>query len=236
MTGGRQRGDDTADEVRTLERVTTPTGEVALRRRAGVFEIVSNGVFLMDTADGTSERLLVDAAVERCTADALRVLIGGLGVGFSLQRALAHERVAAVDVVEIEPVVVAWHERHLRVVVGDVTKDARVRVVVGDVLEVLAATDERYDAVCLDTDNGPDWLVTPSNAALYDERGLTLVSAVLRDGGVLAMWSAAPSPALERRLREHFDWVEVLDVPTDRGQPDVVYVATTPPGLPDPSR
>jgi len=135
VRSGQRTHDGRPDEAHMLERVRTRVGEIVLRERGGVFEIISNGVFLMDTSDGTSERLLVDAALDRCRSDSARVLIGGLGVGFSVQRALQRDGVTAVDVVEIEPAVVGWHERHLRAVVGDVTRDPRVRVVVADLVE-----------------------------------------------------------------------------------------------------
>ena len=108
----------------TVERLTTPRGELVLRRDGEHHEIVSNGVFLMDTRDGRSERELVRAAVPGPGA---RVLIGGLGVGFSLAEALALGA-AAVTVVEIEPAVVRWNRTHL----GGHLDDPRVTVVVED--------------------------------------------------------------------------------------------------------
>jgi spermidine synthase len=208
-----------------LDRVPTGRGELVLRETEGRLEIISNGVFLMDTSDGTSERLLVDAAVSRCAAPAPRLLIGGLGVGFSLARAVMHDGIAAIDVVEIESTVIAWHERYFRHITGDALKDFRVRVINGDVAEWLARADERYDAICLDTDNGPNWLVFDGNAALYTERGQNLIAGRLRPGGVLAVWSASRDPAFERRLRDRFGEVEILETPHVRAQPDVVYVA-----------
>jgi spermidine synthase len=209
----------------TLDRVETPRGELVLRGRAGIYEIISNGTFLMDTADGRSERLLVDAALARCAAPAPRVLIGGLGVGFSLLRALADERVAEVTVVEIEPVLVGWHATHLRPVTGDALADPRVRVVTADLVRWLPGEAPGYDAICLDIDNGPEWTVTDGNAALYGDEGLTRLRAALGTGGVLAVWSAAPAPAFEERLSGHFASVERLDVRVDRGAPDVIYCA-----------
>lgn len=207
-----------------LERVTTSRGELVLRRTDGRYEVISNGVFLMDTSDGRSERLLVDAAVTRCPAAAPRLLIGGLGVGFSLVRALDHVHLAGIDVVEIEATVIDWHRGHLRHLTGEALADQRVRVVEADILEWLAGGGETYDIVCLDTDNGPDWLVFESNAALYAHRGLDLVARCLRPGGVLAVWSANRGDAFEHRLRDRFGDVDVLEMPTGTHVPDVVYV------------
>jgi spermidine synthase len=202
----------------TVERLPTPRGELVLRRDGAHHEIVSNGVFLMDTRDGRSERELVRAAVRGPGA---RVVIGGLGVGFSLAEALALEA-AAVTVVEIEPAVVRWNRTHLGTAALD---DPRVTVVVDDVARWLRAGDDGYDAVCLDVDNGPEWTVTDANAALYGDPGLDAVDRRLAPGGTLAVWSATASPAFEARLRARYATVEVVEIPVARGEPDVVYAA-----------
>src|SRR3954452_23142906 len=117
-----------------LERVETARGELVLRRVGEDFEVISNGVFLMDTRDGRSERLLVRAALD-AVPGARSMLIGGLGVGFSLLEAVADDRVAQVDVGEIEPAIVDWHRTHRRPWSSGALDDARVVVVVGDVAE-----------------------------------------------------------------------------------------------------
>jgi spermidine synthase len=200
----------------TVERLDTPRGELVLRRDGAHHEIVSNGTFLMDTRDGRSERALVRAAA----GPGARVLLGGLGVGFSLAEALA-VGAAAVTVVEIEPAVVRWNREHLGTAALD---DPRVRVVVADLAEFLGRPGE-WDAVCLDVDNGPEWTVTGDNAALYSDAGLAAVDARLAPGGTLAVWSAAAAPAFEARLRDRYARVRRVEVPVPRGGPDVVYVA-----------
>lgn len=203
----------------TVERLATPRGELVLRRDGAHHEIVSNGVFLMDTRDGRSERELVRSAVRGPGA---RVLIGGLGVGFSLTAALRSPHVAAVTVVEIEPAVVRWNRQHLGTAALD---DPRVTVVTADIAAWLASGDGEFDAVCLDVDNGPEWTVTDQNAALYDDPGLDAVDRRLAPGGTLAVWSAAAAPAFEARLRRRYRTVEVVEIPVARGEPDVVYAA-----------
>lgn len=199
-----------------------------LRRVDGHFEIISNGVFLMDTRNGESERLLVRAAVEAVTGDGARMLIGGLGVGFSLAEAARHPRVGLVTVVECEPSVIAWHGSHLADFSAGAVRSKEVTVVCADLLAWMRqAPDEcAFDAICLDIDNGPDWTVTPANAALYTDDGLGLVRARLAPGGVVAFWSAAASASFETRLRERFASVRVIEVPVPRGPSDVVYVAS----------
>ena len=200
-----------------------------LRRVGGHHEVVSNGVFLMDTRDGRSERLLVSAALDALPG-AQSVLIGGLGVGFSLQEAVTASSLTRIDVVEIEPDLLAWHHAHLRHLTGDALADPRVSVVVADLVDHLRATEDTYDVVCLDIDNGPDWTVTDSNAVLYSDEGVALAAAALRSGGVLAVWSANPSEPFQARLADQLRDVRAIDVEVRvaRGAPDVVYVARKP--------
>jgi spermidine synthase len=211
--------------VRVYERRAGLNGELVLRGDGHHFEIISNGMFLMDTRAGESERLLVRAALDRLARPA-DVLIGGLGVGFSLAEALRSSRTRTVTVVEREPAVIGWHATHLRPYSGGALDDARVRVERADLPAWLSSTRETYDVLCLDIDNGPEWTLTEGNAALYGPAGLELLAGRLRPGGVLAVWSAGAAPAFEARLGEWFTGVSALAVPVARGEPDVVYLAT----------
>jgi spermidine synthase len=214
--------------VETIERRETPRGELVLRRdeQTDRYEIISNGTFLMDTSDGRSERLLVTEALA-ATAAPRRLLIGGLGVGFSLAQAIADERLAEITVLEREPVVLEWQQAHLSRFSDGALADPRVTVVIDDLVRWMRtdAPADRYDAICLDIDNGPQWTVVPGNAELYDVAGLTAVRAALAPGGALAVWSAAAAPAFEETLGELFDEVRALPVEVARGEPDVVYLA-----------
>jgi len=213
------------DRAECVQRVATPRGELALLRRGAHYEIVSNGVFLMDTRDGRSERLLVAAALAACAAPAPRVLIGGLGVGFSLAEAVGHGHVGHVTVVEIEPAVIAWQRTHLAAYTQGAADDPRVTIVCADLVAWLDEPGPAYDAICLDIDNGPQWTVTDRNRALYGDDGLRRLRRRLTAGGVLAVWSASRSRPFEARLRRHFGAVDVHEIPVPRGEPDVVYVA-----------
>jgi spermidine synthase len=216
-----------------VERRTGPYGEVALRRHGECFEIIANGCFLMDTSDGRSERLMVSAALDRLAQpDGASLLIGGLGAGFSLAEASADPRPGRICVVEREQAVIDWHTRGaapLRRFAGTGHTDPRARIVLADLLRHVRTTDERYDAVCLDIDNGPDWTVTDDNESLYAAAGLAALDRVLSDSGVLSVWSAARAPAFTRRLASRFARVETLEVPVlpgRRGEPDVVILAS----------
>lgn len=208
----------------TVERRVTERGELVLRASAGHYEVISNGVFLMDTRAGRSERLLVQAALSVVPGNA-RMLIGGLGVGFSLAEAARSDRLAEITVVEIEPALVAWHRTHLSRFSARALDDPRVTVVTADIVSFLRATDQRFDAICLDVDNGPDWTVFDGNAALYGTDGTALLRSRLLPGGVLAVWSAAASTAYTERLAEHVGPVHTYRVEVPRGDPDVVYLA-----------
>jgi spermidine synthase len=239
-----------AERPRVLERVDTPRGELVLRGDGEHLEVISNGVFLMDTRDGASERLLVRAALDRHPSPRV-LLIGGLGVGFSLREALADPRLERVVVVERERAVVEWHRTWLAPWSAGALDDPRTTLVVADLVDVLRAKAQPsqpahaeqlapgaaciaelaggVDLACLDTDNGPDWLVTETNAVLYETGGLRRLHQVLTPGGVAAFWSANASPAFAVRLAEVFADVETRSVPSDnarRGEPDVVYLAS----------
>ncbi|MFD0787897.1 spermidine synthase, partial [Micromonospora azadirachtae] len=188
-----------SEAVSVVDRVVTERGELVLRRCAEHLEIISNGVFLMDTRAGGSERLLVRESLKLVPPGA-RLLIGGLGVGFSLAEAAASQVPAEIVVVEIEPTLIDWHRDVLAPFSAHALDDPRVRVVNDDIVRWLGTTDEVFDAICLDVDNGPDWTVFQHNAALYDDHGLALLRERLSGGGVLAAWSASASPAYAARL------------------------------------
>lgn len=213
-----------AEDTTVVERVVGCCGELVLQRRGGHYEIVANGVFLMDTRSSGSERMHVTAAADRMPPPG-RMLIGGLGMGFSLAAALAHPGVCEVHVVEREPAVLRWNRGPLAPVNGDALRDPRVRTHEADVVHWLAnAPACSLDAICLDVDNGPEWLVSPGNARLYANDGLRTAARVLSPEGVLSIWSAAHTPAFLARMNNHFTEVEVTEVIVTRGEPDVILL------------
>ncbi|MFD9756815.1 spermidine synthase family protein [[Kitasatospora] papulosa] len=212
-----------------LDRREGPFGEVVLRERGSDFEIIANGCFLMDTSDGRSERLLIDAALAALPAGRPdpSVLIGGLGVGFSLVRAAEEPRWGRIAVVEREQAIVDWHlNGPLGRISGAALADPRTEVLRTDLVDHLRTTTERYDALCLDIDNGPDWTVTEGNGSLYSAAGVEACRTRLTPGGVLAAWSAQPSAEFESTLRNAgFRAVTTEEVAVARGVPDVVHLA-----------
>ena len=153
------------------------------------------------------------------------MLLGGLGLGYTLRELLADQRVAAVEVVELEPELVTWLREGLVTPATGVLDDPRVHVVVGDVLDHLTRADaESLDAIVLDVDNGPDFLVHQSNSSLYAEPALDTAVRALRPGGRLAIWSASPSAPLESRLRPVAGSLEVVTLPVYREGRTLDYV------------
>lgn len=214
-------------DARVLARLPGRAGELVLREHDGVYEIISSGTFLMDTHDGRSEELLVDAALEAAgDDDRPTLLLAGLGVGFSLARALSYPNLAGVHVVEWEPAIVAWNRELFQARTGGDVDDPRVRCEIADVVDWLRRpSPARFDGICLDVDNGPGWTVHPRNRWLYSSAGLDALHRRLVGGGALTVWSAAPSVDFEQRLRARFGPVDRLEVPVERGVPDVIYRA-----------
>ncbi|MEU3446225.1 spermidine synthase [Streptomyces thermolilacinus] len=245
----------------TLDRREGPYGEVVLRQRDDHFEIIANGTFLMDTSDGRSERLLVDAALQALgghraghvpdaraadsppgdagSADARAraphrpsVLIGGLGVGFSLAHAAAEPAWGRIAVVEREQAIIDWHrEGPLAALSAPALADPRTALIHADLVAYVHDPDvtDTYDALCLDIDNGPDWTVTDGNDSLYSPSGLAACARRLNPGGVLAVWSARPSTDFEESLRNAgFSGVRTEEIPVARGVPDVVHLGLRP--------
>jgi spermidine synthase len=191
------------EELTTLARADGPYGEVVLRRRdtgeTFIDELIVNGAFAMDSAETSTERALGGWAFPFAGAD---VLLGGLGLGYTADELLG-QGVSQLDIVELEPALVEWARSGLTEVLGRVARDPRARLRVGDVAGVLTTRDDGgpWDAILLDVDNGPEFLIHPHNAGLYSTEGLRTAHAKLRPGGLLAIWCSGPSPALLDALR-----------------------------------
>jgi len=189
-------------------------GELCLYRRGTEFSIRANGRELMNSLVHGSEEALAELACDRI-ADCLRprVLVGGLGMGFTLAAALQRLGTRArVVVAELVPAVVTWNEGPLAELAGYPLQDRRVTVRVNDVAEVLRRESQGFDAILLDVDNGPEGLTRKGNNWLYARPGLAAASAALRSGGVLAVWSAGPDQDFIARLRAMDFAVEELHV------------------------
>jgi spermidine synthase len=180
-------------------------GELHLYQREAEFSIsIAGGGVLMSTwAHGSEDALAELACCKIAGRPRPRVLIGGLGMGFTLAAALRRLGTdAEVEVAELVPAVVAWNRGALGEYAGHPLQDARARVREGDVAKILKAARQAYDAILLDVDNGPEGLTRKKNDWLYTTDGLTASYTALRPEGVLAVWSAGPDRDFTARLQK----------------------------------
>lgn len=179
-------------------------GELRLRRRGTEFAIMLDGNQLMSSRLSATEQALATIACERIRADKRsRILIGGLGMGFTLRAALTVlGPQAKIIVAELVPAVVAWARGPMAEMFGGCLADARVTIHEKDVGELICGARSPYDAILLDVDNGPEGLTRKANDSLYDQKGLRAAHAALRPGGVLAVWSSSPNSDFTARLRK----------------------------------
>ncbi len=187
-----------------LGEARTPDGTlIALYRHDGAYLIRADGVELMSTRRHLSEDRLADVACAPLGAmPGIRVLIGGLGLGFTLRAALRHlPDDAEVVVAELVPEVIAWNADPQYGLSVDAMRDARVRVVQDDVTNVLRANPASFDAIMLDTDNGPGGMLMTENARLYARHGIGITKAALRDGGTVVYWSVGDDTKFVSALR-----------------------------------
>lgn len=196
----------------TLARCVTPDGTpMVLQEHDGQHYLKVGGVQLMSTTASSSEQQMAEIACERVAGKA-RILIGGLGFGYTLKRVLELCGVdAVVDVAELLPEVVEWNREHLQHVNGRLLDDPRVRVHVADVYGLISkASANPYHAILLDVDNSPDPLVQKGNGRLYGRDGIQLAKAALRAGGRVVYWSANTDKGFARALERVYARVECV--------------------------
>src|ERR1700759_4992963 len=201
-------------------RIPGTDGELRLMRRGAEFSIMLGGNELMNSRLSGSEAALATLAAKKIERVARpHVLIGGLGMGFTLRAALAVlGSKAHIVVAELVPAVVAWARGPMAELFGDSLNDPRVDIREVDVAQVIERHPLAFDAILLDVDNGPEGLTRTANDALYDVTGLNLAHPALRGGGVLAVWSSGPHPKFSKRLqRAGFAVNEVAVRATGRG-------------------
>ena len=187
-----------------LGRTHTPDGtELTLTRHTAEYAILANGQSLMSSRMHGSEEAVATIVCQHARLGARPcVLVGGLGMGFTLRAALdALPTEASVIVAELLPAVVEWNRGVLGPLANHPLKDRRVNIVVGDVAETIASSRSRFDAVLLDVDNGPDAFTASTNDWLYSDAGLTAIRDALTSAGVVGVWSAWENRKFEQRLR-----------------------------------
>jgi spermidine synthase len=189
-----------------IDEATIPeSGEtLRLKRRGQEFSIMLGANELMNSRLSGSEEALATLSLEKLAGrPAPRILVGGLGMGFTLRAALAAAGPEArITVAELVPAVVAWARGPMAGLHAGTLDDPRVTVIEGDVGAVIRAAQSAFDAILLDVDNGPDGLSRPGNDTLYGAKGLGEAKRALTPGGVLAVWSSAPDPRFTTRLKQ----------------------------------
>ncbi|MDW7739676.1 MAG: spermine/spermidine synthase [Bacillota bacterium] len=224
------------EEVEVIERINGRAGELQLQRRGDEFEVIYNGVFLMATYNGLSEKAAVSDALKIITnnhAEPIRVLMGGLGVGYSLQEALSWEQVEKVVVAEIEPAVIRWSRDIFGRYNNHALEDIRCEMFCGDFREFLENEQTlnpddpfgRWDLIMVDTDNGNSWLSLPGNAFFYGPDGLDLMRSCLVPGGITCFWCSRREETFESVLGEKFSEISFHRVMEKTGQEGCYYMA-----------
>jgi spermidine synthase len=208
-------------------------GEMTLKRRGAEFSIKLDGFELMNSRLSGSEEAMATLAAERLAGKARpAVLIGGLGMGFTLRAALAaFSPTARLVVAELVPAVVGWAKAEMAEVFDGCLDDNRVEIRIGDVGAIMAEKPAAYDAILLDVDNGPDGLTRAGNDELYTLKGLAMAQRALRPGGLLVIWSAGPDERFAARLSRagyRVDEVRVKAHRASRGARHVLWLATRP--------
>jgi spermidine synthase len=225
---------DNGEPIHVVSSAALPEGGRLLLLRCGAdYSIQLDDEELMGSTDHVSEEELATAVAARLPQLDGEVLIGGLGMGFTLGAALAAwGPEARVEVAELLPEVVEWARGPLAHVFGDKLADPRACVTLGDVHDVIARATDRYDAILLDVDNGPDGFIRDANDRLYCNWGIRSARKALRPGGVLAVWSAYPDGDFVARLRDGGFAVEELSVPAyvgARTETHCIWLASKPP-------
>jgi spermidine synthase len=216
-----------------IDTARVPGADVELRlmRRGAEFSMMLGQNELMNSRLSGSEEALATLACRRIEAvKSPHLLIGGLGMGFTLRAALAVLGAEArIMVAELVPAVIAWARGPIASIVGDSLDDPRASIRNADVVDVIQSHASAFDAILLDVDNGPEGLVRKANDALYNLKGLKAIRRALRPGGVLAVWSSGPNPAFSKRLRAAgfaVNEVAVRATATRSGARHVIWFAT----------
>ncbi len=218
-----------------LDTARVPGADVQLRlmQRGGEFSMRLGQNELMSSRLSGSEEALATLACRRIEAvKSPHLLIGGLGMGFTLRAALAVlGSDARIMVAELVPAVIAWARGPMADIFGGSLDDPRANIREADVVDVIRSHGSAFDAILLDVDNGPEGLIRKANDALYDLKGLKAIRRALRPGGVLAVWSSGPNPLFSKRLgAAGFDVNEVAVRATTKrsGSRHVIWFATKP--------
>jgi len=224
------------DPPQVIERCYGTAGELQLQKRDKEYEIIYNGVFIMATYNGASEKKAVNEALNKMISDnkansSLKVLIAGLGVGYSLCEALSFEEVIKATVVEIEPTIIRWNQTIFNQINKNALSDSRVELINSDfsvsLQESRSKTDlnKLYHLVMVDTDNGSSWLSRPANEFFYSTSGLKRIKYFLHTGGAVCFWCSRRENLFESRLEKEFGNIYFRSILEKTGHEGCYYLA-----------
>ena len=202
-----------------LDHQTTPMGEISLRRRReltldiDVYEAKLDDEFLMSTLFTVAEIALADLGLAEVQGDGLDVVVGGLGLGYTAQAVLHDPRVRSLHVIEALPQVIDWHRRGLLPLSAELTTDPRCHLHHGDFFQMVVSNEgfgpelpARFDAILVDIDHSPTWLLHPTHAGFYEPDGLRRLVSLIHSGGVFGLWSdELPDPEFVTAMEQVFE-------------------------------
>lgn len=187
-------------------------------------EMVIDGVFIMASYNHLSSELLIRNAMKHFqSSNSIDVLVGGLGMGFTVKEACLYPDIEHVDVVEIQPAIVKWNKEYLYNYNDRCLEDDRVNIIVDDFYDYVTSTNKKYDIVSMDIDNGPMMLVKANNERVYNLSFFEKVKEIMKPGGIFVIWSCNQEPGLLEQTRQVFNkcyMEEVIDNLHDREQND----------------
>ncbi|MCK5097795.1 MAG: hypothetical protein KAR45_06805 [Desulfobacteraceae bacterium] len=207
-------------------------GEITLQRRGSEFSIRTSGTELMNSRLHSSEDALAELTINHIKKPGIKILIGGLGMGYTLAAALEQsEPDTLITVSELVPAVVKWNREHLGHLAGMPLEDSRVTVKVEDIAKTIENKQSAWDIILLDVDNGPEGLTRKANDRLYSKAGLQNTFFALQPEGILGIWSSNDDKAFTRRLKQSGFQVDTKTVrarKSKKGSKHTIWLATKP--------
>lgn len=187
-------------------------------------ELIIDGVFIMASYNHLSSELLIRNTMKHFQSqNDIDILVGGLGMGFTVKEACTYPGIKKIDVVEIQPVIVKWNQEHLYNYNGGCLDDNRVEIIIDDFYDYVTGTDKCYDIISMDIDNGPMMLVKADNERVYNLDFFERIKGIVKPGGIFVIWSCNEEPGLLEQTRQVFNdcyMEEVIDNLHDRAQND----------------
>ena len=218
---------ETAMNRNLIERKKEPDSELDLWEviddQGKEYEIVMNGVFIMASYNQLSSERLLELPMEKIRSrDTLRILVGGLGMGFTVKAACSFASIVHIDVVEVEPVIVEWNITYLKKLHQNCLENKKVHIIIDDFYDYVRKGQNKYDIICMDIDNGPKLLTRESNQRVYQIDFLKRIKGRIKERGIFAVWLYDMDPDIIGEIGKVFPNYlvdEVMEEVNDRKEP-----------------